>query len=101
MHGCPKSGSLFTPIANDVVDARRLVNKTFFSWKLCFFRTRKRHPNYFSENGEKSDHLLCRREFFENMLGKGGPYQPACGHTWSPEGLSFLSRPEMLNFLCF
>ena len=37
MHGCPESGSLFTPIADDVVDARRHVNKTFFLGS-CFLQ---------------------------------------------------------------
>ena len=42
MQGCPKSGSLFTPLANDVVDASRQVNRTFFfSEDVSFFFTKK------------------------------------------------------------
>ena len=50
MHGCPKSGSLFTPLANDVVDARPHVHKTFFLGSCC---TNTRLPKYFSVTGEK------------------------------------------------
>ena len=46
MHGCPKSGSLFTPIANDVVDARRHVNKTFVPWNLCIVPTSQHHHHH-------------------------------------------------------
>ena len=47
MHGCPKSGSLFTPIANSVG-----MPIAPFYWKLCLC-IRARLPKEFSENGEK------------------------------------------------
>ena len=40
MHGWPKSGSLFTPNANDVADAGRHVNQTFLG---SFFVSKKHH----------------------------------------------------------
>ena len=59
MHGCPKSGSLFTPNANDVADAGRHVNETFLG--NCF--------------SQKHDFLnipqkTVRNCFFDNQLSK-------------------------------
>ena len=70
MHGCPTSGSLFTPIANDdVVDARR---------------PKTRLPKYFSENGEK----LC---FFDLQNNCGADHRS----KEDPFGLDRRSDPKL------